>query len=1240
MDLFAKCLRAAGLVAIAALAFSGTAAAAEISFCEFGSGTGQCEKPAGVAVDRSNGRVYVVDRGNNRVNVFDSSGGFLLAFGGPGSGSGQLSNPRAIAVDNDPASTAFHDVYVVDDNLRVQRFAPTGSFVLMFGGDVNETAVAEGGTAAERNVCTALSGDTCGAGAGGSEGGRLNRGEDPVAIGLGGVVFVGDSRRVVGDEFSSRIEKFEPSGSFIGSSALPGTKPVGSIAVDSSGDAYITIAGGIEKFEPSEPNATFLYSLDPGSNTTSLAIDSSDNLFAAQSEGGFRVITEYDSSGSTVFRFGYREIDFNLNGLAVSSAGNGVFGSEEYVGAPSPGNRVVLFSLPPPGPLACCPAAGPVGNTKATLNASINPEGKETKYHFEYIDQAGFEAGGFSNPATESSPEAVAGSDFALHSVSAQANVEPETTYHFRVVASNELGTSIASGEFESQPPLQIGDIWSTAVGADAAQLHAAVNPLGLLATGYFEYVDDATFQVTGFENATRLPNVSGGATPIDFGSSEVEETRFAQLSSLESDTVYHYRIVVFDPFTSGEGIASPERVFRTFPPPLPSAPCPNATLRTGSSANLPDCRAYEMVSPVDKNNSDIAVFFSNLSFPAGLDQSSTDGNKLTYSSVTAFGDAVSAPFTSQYIATRKEGEGWFTHAISPPRGTPSFADSATAKLDVEFKAFSSDPALSSGWLLHDTDPTLDSCAVPGFLNLYRRDNAGEAYEALTTAKPLNQAPGSYWPELQGVSADGSHAVFRANAKLNGPAASITDYQLYEHVRGKGCGELRLVSVLPNGTPSVSSSSAGTINGLAEGRENTVARAVSEDGSRIYWTSAGALYLRVGGKETVQVAASSSRFWTAATDGSKAIYTIGEDLYEFDADVKASTLIAKGVAGIADASRDASRLYFVSREALTGEAKAGEPNLYLREEGMPLRLVATLAPADVTSNFRHSAFSVISESPVKRGARATPDGGHLVFVSTASLTGYDNKDAENGQPAIELYLYDGDTDTLACVSCNHSGGRPTGREFKGSNGEVRRVAAQLPVWENQLYVPRALSDSGNRIFFESFEALVLRDTNGRQDVYEWERAGGKGECEEKGAELYVQSTGGCLSLISSGESPIDAQFTDASPNGNDVFIKTDSSLLSHDPGQVDIYDARVEGGLPIPPEAKAECEGGACQTPPTPPGHPTPSSSVFQERLKPFRCPKGKRKIRRAGKVRCVPKHKHHRARHRDRKNHHAEARR
>ena len=100
----------------------------------------------------------------------------------------------------------------------------------------------------------------------------------------------------------------------------------------------------------------------------------------------------------------------------------------------------------------------------------------------------------------------------------------------------------------------------------------------------------------------------------------------------------------------------------------------------------------------------------------------------------------------------------------------------------------------------------------------------------------------------------------------------------------------------------------------------------------------------------------------------------------------------------------------------------------------------------------------------------------------------------------------------------------------------RQLAASIPGWTvpeesvsgyAMTYQSRVLSDQG-RVFFDSADALVPQDTNGREDVYEYEPQG-VGSCAR---------AGGCVSLISSGTSSEESVFLDASETGNDVFFLT------------------------------------------------------------------------------------------------------
>jgi hypothetical protein len=169
------------------------------------------------------------------------------------------------------------------------------------------------------------------------------------------------------------------------------------------------------------------------------------------------------------------------------------------------------------------------------------------------------------------------------------------------------------------------------------------------------------------------------------------------------------------------------------------------------------------------------------------------------------------------------------------------------------------------------------------------------------------------------------------------------------------------------------------------------------------------------------------------------------------------------------------------------------------------------------------------------------------------------------------------------------------------------------------------------LFFNAIDSLVSADSNNNWDVYQYEPTG-IGSCTRSSSGNAVAQSGdagdACVSLISAGTTEGPSVFLDASASGDDVFFLTPGRLSVLDKDSVnDIYDARVNGTAAVlaPPSG---CTGEACQPSGQLPNVPTPASEVFQGPEGALKCPKGKRKVRRHGKVRCVRKHHHKRKGH------------
>ena len=393
---------------------------------------------------------------------------------------------------------------------------------------------------------------------------------------------------------------------------------------------------------------------------------------------------------------------------------------------------------------------------------------------------------------------------------------------------------------------------------------------------------------------------------------------------------------------------------------------------------------------------------------------------------------------------------------------------------------------------------------------------------------------------------------------------------------------------------------------------------------------------------------------------------VGEDLYEAklktepNGTLKVASLtdIAPGgdvqgqVLGI---SKDGSWVYFVADGVLAPGAVHGscqgatstageECNLYVRHAGVT-QLVAVLSGADKPDwDYREPDLTELT-------ARVSPDGHWLAFMSQRELTGYDNRDAVSGKPDEEVFLYDGVTGQLACASCNPTGARPVGEEYThvglvGGYGvweDSDWLAANVPGWTpfelaKARYQSRYLSNSG-RLFFNARDSLVPRDVNENWDVYEYEpenvpsgnhactASSGSGSAVFRPAHAFTAErvnqteaplTGeegpGCVGLISSGESPQESAFLDASesggegPNGeelqeggSDVFFLTSARLSTQDyDNSIDVYDAHeCTTASPCPPqfaEAPPPCDTEAsCKASPTPQPqiYGAPSSATF-----------------------------------------------
>lgn len=658
-----------------------------------------------------------------------------------------------------------------------------------------------------------------------------------------------------------------------------------------------------------------------------------------------------------------------------------------------------------------------------------------------------------------------------------------------------------------------------------------------------------------------------------------------------------------------------------TIGPARAAAPCPNQELRAGSSVNLPDCRAYEQVSPSVKGGFDAASTGSS-QFPADVAPS---GAAVAYMGTGPFPGAVGSGIPHAHLSIRSEA-GWTTSDA-----TPATAQATPAGGWVLGYDFSEDLGQI---VIKVPQQALTSELTPGaerLYNLFLRRPDG-SYRLVNSAPPTVLPPPSCveiclqesdTSAFAGASRDFSRILFETDDSLVGTGAPVGSFaNLYENAEG----QLHLVGILPDGAIASQGAVAGAgglvLGGVkyssqATGAWRDVNHAMSADGTHVLFEAAAdggvpdpaqsgmvELYDRIDGTHTVEVSAPAAgatpanpapapaQFRGASEDGSHVLFTSsaelttqsntgaaneGQALYRYDPATgrlidlsvdanPADAAIGANVKGVVASSRDGSYVYFVaSGELFPGRGVDGEPNLYVWHEDpasgeTELGFVATLSGADARD---------WTAKPAESQAYATPDGRHLAFMSRASPTGYENLDRERGEPDSEVYEYSSESQSLVCVSCRPSGEQPSGNSFIGAT--LSRLAS------TPFHQPRVLSDDGTRLFFSSTDSLARGVANQFVKVYEHEQAA-TGSCAAAG--------GDCTYLISSGDATADDAFLDASANGSDVFIATIGRLVLGDGDSLfDVYDARVDGGIALAPVSEpcsTACQPSRAISPPPP----------------------------------------------------------
>jgi hypothetical protein len=873
-------------------------------------------------------------------------------------------------------------------------------------------------------------------------------------------------------------------------------------------------------------------------------------------------------------------------------------------------------------------AATQITKLSAVLNGFVDPESELNPEkiggervgivdcRFEYVTEAAYQKAGFEDlssggeapcedPAAAGIPK-----DDAYTPVHAEVSehVESGVTYRYRLAAT----TGGLLGGVEHTAPVAFTAVHVPRVSATAAsgitssfaRLSGDVAPLGADTSYQFQYLTEAQFKANGesFAGAAVVP-----ADPAEVGSGgeagDLVEAVSEQVGGLVPGTTYRFRLVASNDagVSEGEAAGGGGEVAHTF------------TTEPSVSAGLPEGRAYELVTPPDKEGSEDMfreASISDISLDTGV--SSESGDQFVLDSRAAFGAFPSSGVNTYVFSRHPVGghpgrEEWsYASLVSPALGLQSVEVGAIEPGDFSAVAVNDRvgaPGSQLGW------------AGTGLLG-----RPGGPYTTLHTDQPTHGVLGGpqEYTIVVGASRDLGVVVLRSDnpALVEGEGCKV-DFcseppipYLYEWAGG----ELSRLDVQSDGEAIGPCGAALGSGYVAEGEEAEDG-AVSADGSKVFFTAPDPesggfegvkgcptktgenppeVYVR-SGEETVEVSAPEEGalehsahygavFMGAAADGSRVFFTSeGEltasdagihdtELYEYDTETGKLTRVSAGDAGDAAGavvpfierqvgigvarvkdvvvSGDGSHVYFVARGVLASANGEGKSPVQ-GEENLYVYDAQTGRTAFIASGTGGRYEGAESILP-----EATPDGRYLLFQGEMIA-----------RHSLGLYRYDADTERVVCVTCTP--GYPSGL--------VALPPSPMQDTAEGTFPAHAIVEDGS-VFFNTAAALVAQDTNGLLDVYEWHE--------------------GAISLLSSGQDSLPSFFLGASPNGANVFFGTHARLVPADTGSGgNLYDARVctvsEPCIAPAPAREGLCEGDACSHPAAAPSDATPASATF-----------------------------------------------
>jgi hypothetical protein len=669
----------------------------------------------------------------------------------------------------------------------------------------------------------------------------------------------------------------------------------------------------------------------------------------------------------------------------------------------------------------------PTTATTAQLSGSVDPEGTQTAWRFEYRLQgaAPWLTGPSGDAGAGTTPVVVSGELTAL---------QPNREYEARLVATGaaakDVATAAASFKTGTAAPI-VFTRFAAPRATTTARLNGYVNPRNEPTTFYFEWGPNDSY-------GNSAPASEDGSA----GSLGDQTLVSEELSGLQPGTTYHYRLIAEN---SAGPIAGEDQTFTT---------------RTVAEMAEPR-RGIELVNPPDKSNQN----------PYGYLTPTGDG--VIWSVYTGGPQAPIGEGAS--FKTVRTSSGWQSSNMVPPADQQlgdgelpySLAGATDDYSEQLFQVGKSpndggeEPPASMVRIDRDGNQTVlhtfptakdfwfGSTTVAGgvdhvfMLTSERLDpshpeGVREIYDIGVDPPVLvSRLPGTGVAPLCGLEANEFRTDFGGDHRWTSADGSV----VYFSTRGDDCAApIKLYRFDSQGTASAADDTTTALapTPVAGPDEDQIALQVSPAGGIVFY--------------------SPSRL-TADDDN------LGKDIYRSQPGgaLECLTCVVEGAevtAGISHdsqvvVSKDLSHVYFTSnRQLFPGLGVSGTESLYV---------------------WHHGAVDYISplEGFFTRPREVSPDGETLIFNS--KIEGV-TADANGG--LAQYYRYSDVDGSVECLTCSPPGVPPQ------ETGEHAAPMLAFTAAPGQAETPQ-LTEDGETFVFQSTAALVPRDVNNDIDIYEW-----------------------------------------------------------------------------------------------------------------------------------------------------------